>query len=113
MAYETKKMFFVEARTGCTCCSDNNSYHGPYLTEEIAKSTAQTMYNSKYICSQYSPNGDYSLLSQDCEELPDGRIIVGRYVIGEGEGGYLGESNGLFCMELRLEKSNHTNWFLE
>jgi hypothetical protein len=113
MAFETKKLFFVEACTGCSCCKHENSIQGPYFTEAEAKDMAQIMYNQAYVYSQYSPNGEYSLYSQECEILPDGRMLVGKYVLDDDKGGFIEHSHYMECMNLTLEKSSSTNWFLE
>lgn len=74
------KLFFVTASTGCTCCRNENSIHGPFSTEEKAKCVAKAMHETQYVSSQYSTNGEYDLYSADYEELQDGRKIVGRLV---------------------------------
>ena len=75
------KIFLIEARTGCTCCSDENHIRGPYRTIEDAQRRVAyyKSKDSKYwpVASQYSRRGNYYIKEISVEHLPDGRIILG------------------------------------
>jgi hypothetical protein len=73
--------YFIEACTGCTCCSDENFIQGPYLTLGEAQEEAESMYRCKRLASQYASRGTYYLYRyKDAEQLPDGRIICGHRI---------------------------------
>lgn len=57
----TKTIYIIEARTGCSCCSDENFEQGPYLTEAEAKEIADAWRAGKGnpLASQYSKFGNY------------------------------------------------------
>lgn len=113
------KLFFVVASTGCTCCRNENSIHGPYSSQGKAKCVAKAMHETQYVRSQYSTNGEYDLYSADYEELQDGRKVVGRLVFGKDEG------DSEYCCELGhpdqflthmnagRESASSSKWFLQ
>jgi len=74
------KIFLVEAKTGCSCCSDDNHYRGPYKSEEEAKRRIEYYKSpdSKYwpLASQYSKRGNYSVHEIEAEEISNSRIII-------------------------------------
>ena len=82
-------VFFLYCRTGCTCCSDDNHYRGPYATEEDAKRRAAFFLDPKAVnnpvASQFAPKGRYEISEEDVEYLLDGRAIVARRVYDELE----------------------------
>jgi len=73
---EKAKAFLVEARTGCTCCSRENHYRGPYKTRSEAESAIVLFKSIPLVASQYSKTGQYVIEEHDAEILPDGRLIV-------------------------------------
>lgn len=78
------KLVFIEARTGCTCCSDDNHYRGPYRDKESAERRIAYYKapDSKYwpLASQFSKRGNYSITEVEAEEIPGDRIIIGDHV---------------------------------
>jgi hypothetical protein len=56
-----KEIFFVECRTGCSCCASENHHRGPFSTEEIAIERALGYQEQKLLASQYAPNGLYNI----------------------------------------------------
>lgn len=75
-----EKVFFVYCGTGCTCCSGENHYRGPYKTKEDAERRVAYYRSpdSKYwpVASQYSKRGNYSIEERLIESLDDGRVII-------------------------------------
>ncbi len=69
--------FLIECRTGCTCCSDENHYRGPFSTREIAERAVKTYEDIRLLASQYAERGRYSIEEVSLELLPDGRMIIG------------------------------------
>lgn len=77
------KAYYVLCLTGCTCCSSENHLRGPWRTSNEALDAAAHYSSIKLLASQYASNGLYSIYETDCEELPDGRLILdGRLVWG-------------------------------
>lgn len=70
------KAYVVYCSTGCTCCSSDNHYRGPFSSREVAERKCQEYHESKTLASQYARNGRYSIEEHDAEILPDGRVIV-------------------------------------
>lgn len=74
------KIFLIDCRTGCSCCSDENHWRGPYRTKEDAERRVKSFLaiDSKFwpLASQYADHGRYSIREFEAEELPDGRIIM-------------------------------------
>ena len=88
---ETTKVYTIEARTGCSCCSDDNHYRGFYRTREDAERRIQFYLTSSGsnlyypLGSQYAHRGRYSVQEDQIEILPDGRwIFEGSRVIDNG-----------------------------
>jgi hypothetical protein len=77
---EKVKGFLIYCSTGCTCCSYENHFRGPYRTKEDAERRMQYFLSpgSKYwpVASQYARRGRYSIGEVEIEKLPDGRIII-------------------------------------
>ena len=73
-------IFLIHARTGCTCCSSENHYRGPFRTREDAERRKAYYLDSRNksnpLASQYAPRGCYDIVPVQVEELPDGRVIV-------------------------------------
>lgn len=74
-AFPAVKLFIVECRTGCSCCSSENHYRGPYSSEEIAKGHVERFREMPLLSSQYSKTGNYHIREEAGELLPDGRVI--------------------------------------
>lgn len=73
---EQRKGYVVYCSTGCTCCSSENHYRGPFSTSKIAEAKANTYRKQKVLVSQYALNGCYDIEEYDAEVLPDGRVII-------------------------------------
>ena len=73
-------LYFIECRTGCSCCWDENHYRGPYKTKEDAKKRIAHFKapDSKYwpVASQYSKRGNYDIEEAETENIAGGRIIM-------------------------------------
>ena len=70
------KAYMIHCSTGCTCCSNENHYCGPFSSREIAEGFKARFHATKRLASQYAPNGHYKVEEYDTEVLPDGRIII-------------------------------------
>jgi hypothetical protein len=66
----------IECRTGCSCCSDENHWRGPYKTENEVKDAVARFKAGPLLASQYSERGNYNPQKIDVEELPGGRLIL-------------------------------------
>lgn len=71
------KAYLIYCSTGCTCCSYENHYCGPFDSRETAQARAEQFKASARLASQYARNGRYTISEHDAEQLPDGRIIIG------------------------------------
>lgn len=76
------KAFVIYCSTGCTCCSSENHYRGPFSSREIAERRADDYHKARILASQYARNGRYEIEEHEAEILPDGRIIVDNTVFG-------------------------------
>lgn len=85
--FETKKVWWIEATTGCSCCAYQNFNRGFYFNKEepqaIIDKWRQGIDNP--LASQYAKYGRYYLGEEEAEVLPDGRLIVGDKVFGPEE----------------------------
>ena len=76
----TKTLFFIEARTGCSCCRENNHIRGPYKFKKDAEKRINYYLSkdSKYwpIGSQFYPQGSYHVLAEEVEEISRDRWII-------------------------------------
>jgi hypothetical protein len=70
------KAFFINCRTGCSCCSSDNHWRGPYTSRAIADEKATTFEAIPLVASQYARRGRYEISEYDAEALPNGRLIV-------------------------------------
>jgi len=73
------KAWLIECQTGCSCCSGDNHYFGPYRTKDEAKAQRTRWLNGEEpnpLASQYARRGIYDLMEVEAEELPDGRVIL-------------------------------------
>lgn len=78
----TTTIWLIEARTGCSCCSFENFYSGPFLTEEDAKEQIAFYSSTKRLASQFSKTGVYRLEKHEAEQISGGRFIVDDRVWG-------------------------------
>lgn len=85
-AFPEVDTFAILCTTGCTCCRSENHWFTGFTSAEVAIAYAQSLWNSKHICSQYSAHGHYGVYQFKGELLPDGRIIVQDRVISAEEG---------------------------
>lgn len=76
MPFEKTKIFIIYCSTGCSCCSGDNHYRGPYKTREEAEKAAAGFRERSLLSSQFSATGNYSIEDRDAEILPDGRLII-------------------------------------
>lgn len=79
----TGKAYVVHCSTGCSCCSNENHYRGPFPSHEAADVAVEKYRELRILASQYSPRGEYRVEEFDCEFLPDGRIIIERTVFDD------------------------------
>lgn len=79
---EIKKLYTIECRTGCSCCSGENYHEGFFtdLSEVIRKINDYRSGIGSPLGSQYARYGVYTLREHDAEVLPDGRVIIGDHV---------------------------------
>jgi hypothetical protein len=79
-------VYFIEARTGCTCCSYENFMEGPYTDKDDAQAIIDkwSAGDENPLASQFAKYGWYHLETYEAELLPDGRIIVDDRVFASG-----------------------------
>jgi len=86
-ALPSTQIFTIHCRTGCTCCSGDNHWRGPYRTDGDATRRIAHFRNpeNKFcpVASQYSRRGNYSIHEDKMETLPDGRAIIRSEVLEE------------------------------
>ena len=82
MTLPTKQVFIVECRTGCSCCSDENHYVGPFFSRAAIESWIANAKTIPYIASQYSKQGVYHIDEITAECLPDGLLLIRDRVFG-------------------------------
>jgi hypothetical protein len=69
--------WFIEASTGCSCCSNENFTCGPFWSPADAEERKQSFIRTSRLASQYARNGIYNIEQKVVEKLSDGRCIVG------------------------------------
>jgi len=71
-------IFLIECRTGCSCCSYENHYRGPYKTFEDAEKRIKYFQTSDYypIASQFARRGRYNIKTISVEKIPGERFIL-------------------------------------
>lgn len=83
--FEKTKLWYIECRTGCSCCANENFdwgfYDNPEEPQKIIDSWNKG--NGNPLASQYAKYGRYHLAEVEAEILPDGRIIVDNTVFDE------------------------------
>lgn len=84
---EKRKVWWIEATTGCSCCSYQNFNQGFYFNKEEPQAIIDKWSKGidNPLTSQYAKYGRYYLGEEEAEVLPDGRIIVGDKVFGPEE----------------------------
>jgi len=82
MEDNTKTLWFIGCRTGCTCCCYENFIHGPYTSLEDAESQKKDWLERKNnpIASQYARYGSYHVFDREAEFISGDRLIVGEHV---------------------------------
>jgi len=75
-----EKIYVIHARTGCSCCMDDNHYRGPYKTNDDAmrRINYYKSANSEYwpLASQYARRGSYFVEELTIEPVSGGRFII-------------------------------------
>lgn len=74
--------FFIECRTGCSCCANENHFTGPWRSLSRARQEVAYYRETRRLASQYSERGNYTISWQQVEILPDGRILTDDRVFG-------------------------------
>ena len=76
--FEKKKVWYIECRTGCSCCADENFDQGFYDNPEEPQALIDKWLtgDGNPLASQYARHGRYILHETKAEILPDGRWIV-------------------------------------
>lgn len=72
----TTKAYMVYCSTGCSCCSYDNHWRGPYTARSIAEEKVVSFQAIPLVASQYARRGNYHIKEHNAEVLPDGRIII-------------------------------------
>lgn len=70
------KSYIIRCSTGCSCCSYENHYRGPYSSRKVAEERCKVFTSIRLLASQYARNGNYTIEEHEAEVLPDGRIII-------------------------------------
>lgn len=85
-----EKAFLIEACTGCTCCSTENHFRGPY--KSIGDAQRRISYynspNSDFwpLASQFAERGRYGVREIKVERIDGNRLILeGNRIVEEGE----------------------------
>ena len=85
MGLPSKQVFTILCRTGCTCCSGENHYRGPYKTRGDAERRVAHFLNDKNsfcpVASRYARRGRYTAYESKMEILDDGRAILASEVL--------------------------------
>jgi len=74
------KAYTIYCSTGCTCCSYENHYRGPFSSREKAEEAKAHYKEIRLLASQFARQGNYHIEECEAEQLPDGRIILGNLV---------------------------------
>lgn len=85
--FEKRDVWYIEARTGCTCCANDNFEQGFYFNEEEPKKIIEEWNkgNGNPLGSQFAKYGRYHLCKAEAEMLPDGRMIIDNTVFDADE----------------------------
>ena len=85
--FKRKRVWWIEATTGCSCCSYQNFNQGFYFNKEEPQAIIDKWSKGidNPLASQYAKYGRYYLGEEEAEVLPDGRIIIGDKVFGPEE----------------------------
>ena len=85
--FEKKKVYWIEATTGCSCCAYQNFNQGFYFDKDEAQGVIDKWSKgiNNPLSSQFAKYGRYYLGEEEAEVLPDGRIIIGDKVFGPEE----------------------------
>lgn len=76
--FEKKIVYWIEAMTGCSCCSYENFDYGFFFNKEEPQAIINrwSRGDGNPLASQYAKYGRYYLAEAEAEILPDGRLIV-------------------------------------
>lgn len=84
---ELVDLWLIKCRTGCTCCSGENHFRGPYRDKESAERRRDSFLakDSKFwpVASQYARRGSYSIACYQAEPITKGRFILDDLVVGD------------------------------
>ena len=85
--FETKKVWYIECRTGCSCCANENFDQGFYDNSKEPQAIIDKWNkgDGNPLASQYARYGRYHLCETEAEILSDGRWIVDGTVFGADE----------------------------
>lgn len=75
-SFPTSTVYFIFASTGCSCCSHENHYRGPWRSREAAQGMVSRYTADRLVASQYARSGHYTIEEFQAELLPDGRLII-------------------------------------
>lgn len=76
--FEKKKVWYIECRTGCSCCADENFDQGFYDNPDEPQALIDKWLtgDGNPLVSQYARYGRYRLHEVEAEILPDGHWII-------------------------------------
>ncbi len=61
------RMYRIECRTGCSCCSNENHYRGFYIDKRAAEFRVMRFHETKLLSSQYALSGKYRVQEVEAE----------------------------------------------
>lgn len=77
--------YLVECRTGCSCCSGDNHYRGPYKIKEDAERGIEYFRTSNNgfcpVSSQFSRRGSYYIKEITIEGISEDRYIINDNIV--------------------------------
>lgn len=76
--------YVVWCTTGCSCCSYENHFRGPFSTHEAAEAAIVVFKDKRLLASQYSKTGHYYIEPRSVEHMPDGRLIIAEEFVVPG-----------------------------
>lgn len=80
---QKKTGYYISGSTGCSCCRNENFISGMIESENDALDRMAGYEKRGEVRSQYSSTGIYTMYKTEYEVLPDGRIILGRYIFDD------------------------------
>ncbi len=76
------KLYFILARTGCSCCRNENHYRGPYIDHGSAERRIRYYKISSGVdaywplASQFARRGAYNVVEMSVEFISGNRAII-------------------------------------